>query len=330
MIHRNTVVFVVFAVPFLLASAQCEEFTFEIDPERSFLTANAFVKAVGAPTVAQGEGADITTYSGTITVDLDVFETPSEIRFISAEAIAADSGDWLPQDEGGSDGDPGDATAANFGIVLDAGPAGVLFGAFRETVFTIESEDYSLSDGFFDSGQNFITSQGFLDSNIISVALGNSFGRDDTTGDNAINVSEEAGSYLFGADGVGTLTIPVDLDFLSGADDGVDFLFDGMLVATFGTPTRIAGDANEDGRVDASDLNAIGLNWQQMDKSWSDGDFTGDGIVDAADLNVVGLNWQTGVPAAAVPEPSAVVLFAGSLLITIVIRRYSAASRAND
>ena len=319
---RIPVSLIVFAALMIFAlPVKSVEVVFDIDPERSFLVSNAFIKAVEAPTTPQDEGADTSTYSGTITVDLDDLDAPSELTFLSAEAIAGDSGAWLPTEGGGAEGDPGDPSPANFGIVLDAGPVGVLLGAFRETIFTIESEDLAVQDGVFDSGQSFVTTQGFLDSNIISPILGNSFDRDDTTGDNTINVSEEPGSYVLGVDGVATLSIPVDLDFLSDSEDGVDFFFDGMLVATFGTPMLLPGDANADGRVDAADLNVIGLNWQQTGKTRAEGDFTGDGLVDAADLNVLGLNWQSGVEAAAVPEPSALMLLAAAMLTFVVMRR---------
>ena len=74
------------------------------------------------------------------------------------------------------------------------------------------------------------------------------------------------------------------------------------------------GDANLDGQVTATDLNALALNWRATDvTSWSQGDFTGDGIVDAKDLNAMALNWQSGVAAGAatptaVPEPSSATL----------------------
>ncbi len=305
----------------VLPAAQGDEITFEIDPERSFMVSSAFIKAANAPTTPQEEGSDTTTYSGTITVNLDVLESPTELQFLSAAAVAADSGSWLPEAEGGSEGDPGDPSPANYGIVLDAGPLGVLLGAFRDTVFTIESEEVVVDNGVFAAGQTFTSSQGFLDSNIISVLLGNAAGRDDVTGDNAVNGSETPGSYVFGVDGVATMTIPIDLNFLSDAEDGVDFFFDGVMVATFGTPTLIPGDANGDGRVDAADLNILGLNWQGEGKTRSEGDFTGDGIVNAADLNVLGLNWQTGVGAAAsVPEPNAMILLVTAAFPLLLIR----------
>ena len=74
------------------------------------------------------------------------------------------------------------------------------------------------------------------------------------------------------------------------------------------------GDANLDGKVSATDLNALALNWRATDAtSWSQGDFTGDGIVNATDLNALALNWQSGVAAtaaspAAVPEPSSLAM----------------------
>lgn len=323
---RHSVAAVIFVSAFLVSlslQVHGEEFTFDIDPDRSFLIASAFVKSVEAPTSPQGDGADFASYSGSITIDLDSLDGPSEIQFLSAEAIAGNSGEWLPAEEGGGEGDPGDVATANFGIVLDAGPAGILLGAFRETVLTIESEDLAVSGNTFESGQSFVTSQGFLDSNIISVVLGDSFGRDDTTGDTAVNVSSELGT-IDSANGFATLTIPVDLDFLSDAEDGVDFFFDGQIVATFGTPpTDIPGDANGDGQVNAADLNILGLNWQQSGKTREEGDFNGDGIVNAADLNVVGLNWQTGAPAATpVPEPrSAILLFVTMVAIGSRFRR---------
>ena len=71
------------------------------------------------------------------------------------------------------------------------------------------------------------------------------------------------------------------------------------------------GDADLDGKVDASDLNILGINWQiTTATSWAQGDFNGDGSVLAGDLNALGMNWQKGV-AAAVPEPSSLVLALG-------------------
>lgn len=83
----------------------------------------------------------------------------------------------------------------------------------------------------------------------------------------------------------------------------------------------VLGDTDLNGRVDATDLNNLGLNWQRVDvDSWELGDFNGDQTVNASDLNDLGLNWQHGVPAAAsaVPEPIGSMLLivgAGALLV---------------
>ncbi len=73
----------------------------------------------------------------------------------------------------------------------------------------------------------------------------------------------------------------------------------------------LVGDANLDGAVDARDLNQLGLSWSSNNNDWSGGNFTG-GDVNAADLNALALNWQQSVPAAAaVPEPSSLLLLLG-------------------
>jgi hypothetical protein len=63
--------------------------------------------------------------------------------------------------------------------------------------------------------------------------------------------------------------------------------------------------------LNASDLNALAVHWQSNDTVWSAGDFTGDGRVDADDLNWLGLSCKRSIPLAAaynVPEPSCHVL----------------------
>ncbi len=61
----------------------------------------------------------------------------------------------------------------------------------------------------------------------------------------------------------------------------------------------VAGDANLDGKVDANDLNVIGLSWLQSVSGWCHGDVTADGVVDANDLNQLGIHWLLDVSGAA-------------------------------
>ena len=84
-----------------------------------------------------------------------------------------------------------------------------------------------------------------------------------------------------------------------------------------------AGDANLDGRVDAKDLNVVGIAWQRDDiVSWSDGDFNGDSVANSSDLAKIGGNWQVGVPRRApVPEPTSLEILGLGIGFLTVIRR---------
>ena len=92
-----------------------------------------------------------------------------------------------------------------------------------------------------------------------------------------------ASGYAFDLDNSGAAANLADLD---------------VLLQSLST---VPGDINLDGRVDAADLNQIGIHWQQsgFDIGWSAGDVTCDGTVDASDLNRLGLNWQFGAQAVA-------------------------------
>ena len=93
----------------------------------------------------------------------------------------------------------------------------------------------------------------------------------------------------------------------------------------FGAPYLI-GDANLDGSVNASDLNALGQNWRGHPKTWQLGDFTADGTVDASDLNQLAQNWQTSIPlgaaqATAVPEPASYAALILAIVMIVLRRR---------
>jgi hypothetical protein len=76
------------------------------------------------------------------------------------------------------------------------------------------------------------------------------------------------------------------------------------------------GDVNNDGVVNAFDLNLLAAHWQAPAATRPQGDMTADGTVDASDLNLVTTRWQAGVtvsasapisvpaPAAAAPSPA--------------------------
>jgi hypothetical protein len=64
------------------------------------------------------------------------------------------------------------------------------------------------------------------------------------------------------------------------------------------------GDTNLDNRVDAADLNKLGLNWQRITGclTWSDGDLDGNRTIDPIDLNFIGVNWLANVARARIPR----------------------------
>lgn len=97
--------------------------------------------------------------------------------------------------------------------------------------------------------------------------------------------------------------------------------------SAFADVVNVPGDADGDGQVDASDLNILGVNWQQeVANGIAGGDFDESGFVDAADLNILGTNWQFGVGEAplnaSVPEPGSRALILMFLLLGPVVRRF--------
>ncbi|MCC6682353.1 MAG: hypothetical protein IT445_15745 [Phycisphaeraceae bacterium] len=90
-----------------------------------------------------------------------------------------------------------------------------------------------------------------------------------------------------------------------------------------------AGDANDDGLVNLSDLQILGDNWQSTTATWSQADFTGDGNVNLADLQIIGDYWGYGqwtllgadvtfdeaLAQLAIPEPASVILILPGVLM---------------
>lgn len=109
-------------------SAYAAPATFFIDPAQSTLTLAGSALAEGGnppsgvPFTAQGEGALLTTLTGSVTADISA----GEIAFTGGAFVLGNSGSWLPGDE-----------PANFGFHADGviDPIGVLDGAMRGAAF---------------------------------------------------------------------------------------------------------------------------------------------------------------------------------------------------
>ena len=99
---------------------------------------------------------------------------------------------------------------------------------------------------------------------------------------------------------------------------------DAVITLTAAGSSPIPGDANNDKKVDGSDVTILAGNWQTMTgATWDMGDFNGDGKVDGSDVTILAGNWQAGVTtaAASVPEPSTIFLILGGMFSVLVIRR---------
>ena len=122
-------------------------------------------------------------------------------------------------------------------------------------------------------------------------------------------------------DGVGSVVLNT---FLSGAS----YTVDNLVLTDFGEVEPIAGDANNDGKVDGSDVTILAGNWQKgvsdgLTAKWEEGDFNGDGKVDGSDVTILAGNWQYGVEAAAasVPEPATIMLLLAGISSVCLLRR---------
>ncbi|MBN1908137.1 MAG: PEP-CTERM sorting domain-containing protein [Pirellulales bacterium] len=85
--------------------------------------------------------------------------------------------------------------------------------------------------------------------------------------------------------------------------------------------TKMPGDTNYDGVVDAKDAQTLAKHWLEKDAIWDYGDFNGDGVVNDLDASILAANWTGSSEAVGVPEPTTLVLLASALLFWAVRRR---------
>lgn len=213
----------------------------------------------GTTDLVAGSPSNRTTFSGTITVDVDNLLAPTSIKILNSAADAALSGKWRPEiepfqdkDNDGRFGEFGDdsesTTNNNWGTPIDADwaikvvhPAfgvDIAYGGYRDIAYNVTSGTESVNGlGQFSSlTENFEFSNGWLDY-WIAPGAGGLRGRAELTGGDDNNTSAALSSYVVTPLGGGmsqiTLTLPIHVD-----DNGSDLhgFYDGTFVATTVVP----------------------------------------------------------------------------------------------
>ena len=241
-----------------------EELHFTLDPAQSLLSVVADYDGFDLiPQVFENSDGDLASYSGELIVELDDIMAPTSIRFNGGLALAANTGMWLPSLEGGDvgepdvegDANPGEPALGNYGLYLDLSliGGGEAWGTFRDMGFTVltETDVDVATDGTFASEQGFQLAQGTWTTTVSSELLTDGGGVDDITGDASFN---EASPGKYSIEGnIAKLELPVSLYFPAAPN----FLFEGQFVATAVLSSGLAGDFNNDGVLDAADINLL-------------------------------------------------------------------------
>lgn len=205
-----------------------------IDRDASSLTLNG--KLSGFDFLEQAAGSMTTNYTGSITVDVDDFFSPTTISILSANADAEVNGVWLPKlggSTGSSDANPTPPADGDYGIKAQLFGQDAAFAAARDLVFDITSGPENVAGGMFTSSETLTVVTGFFDS-WVTPQVGGGGGHDDVSGDIYLRdpASPTQSSYSV-LGNTATLTIPVRGLLV---DDGDFTSFTGTLVATAQVP----------------------------------------------------------------------------------------------
>jgi hypothetical protein len=200
-----------------------------LDTSQSAITLGGSFNSI--PLAEQGPGSTTSTYSGSITVDVDNLLAPTSIQILGSSAGAAVTGQWRPQAGGGpAAGDPGTGQAANYGLQLNGGALGNAYAAIRELEFNVTSGPQAVAGGAFASTQMLNVASGLFAFNL-PPAFMTPPGEDDLSGDTLTNASAAASTYAV-TGSTATLTIPIEIT----DQDDLTIVYSGRLVATATIP----------------------------------------------------------------------------------------------
>ena len=228
-VWRCTTLVAAIASLLISSNAGAVNVPFTLDPTLSTITLTGSVQfgAIQLPLLPQGPGGNVTSYSGSITVDVDNPLAPSTIQALGSSATAAISGNWVPQADGGpAPGNPGVAQPANYGVGVSLGAASAV-GAARNIVFDVTSGTEAVVGGLFASNQTLtFTTGSFAFNTPVSTP-----GAEDLAGISATNAGAPSSYTVVGS--LATLIIPFSGTYVDG---DLTSNYSGQLVATARVP----------------------------------------------------------------------------------------------
>lgn len=222
------------ALTFVAAKASAVPLTLTIDPSVSSLTLDGQLS--GFTFLEQAAGSKTTSYTGTITVDVDNPLAPTTISILSGVIDANVNGSWLPKlggSTGDTDADPTPPAEGDYGLKAQLFNQDAAFAAARGLVFDISSGPEAVVGGMFNSTESLAVVSGVFDSWVTPV-VGGGGGNDDLTGDLYLRDATlpTQSSYVISGK-TATLTIPIRAKLV---DDDDFTAFSGTLVATATIP----------------------------------------------------------------------------------------------
>ncbi|HAC89627.1 MAG TPA: hypothetical protein DCF63_03200 [Planctomycetaceae bacterium] len=221
----------------LSVQLRAESHVFTIDSASSTVTLSGFANVIGFGSFSfntQSVGSLTTSYSGTVTVDLDDFNAPTAIQFLSSNMVAAVNGQWTPAN-GASTGAvpaPSPAQDGNYGISTSFGVA-----KLRGVVFDVSSPSSTAvtAGSFISTNQQWKHTAGIMD---LFTPLGPTGNTQPLTAIAGVPHTSVAGNGSVSVVGsTATLTIPVSVTIGWGIPGGAppvlgDFVYNGTIVAT--------------------------------------------------------------------------------------------------
>jgi len=210
---------------------RAETYVFAVDPNNSSVTLGGFAEVVlfGVfPFSEQASGALTTAYSGTITVDLDDFQNPGTVSFLSADLVAHVNGQWQPNDGGTGLAPAGDG---NYGIGTAFG-----VGKIRGLSFDLSSSAAATVTGgqFPSSTQVWEHKTGIFDIFSPALGAGNSQPLTAIAGNQVGNMAGNASISVTG--NTATLTLPIAVTIGWGIPGSPtvlgDYVYTGTITAT--------------------------------------------------------------------------------------------------